>query len=310
MNTNFASKLNPWFVTGLTDGDGNFAVGITRGNQKVGWGITLSFNICAGNNVSNKHMLEQVQQFFGGIGSIALNISDNTLSYSVYGLKNCLTIREHFITYPLMTYKLVYFLLWSAIIDIMLTGAHLTLTGLLQIVAYKAHFKMGLSVLLKTAFPDYIPVPVFPFSPNLALMNIQWIAGFINADGSFSVLIRKASDTVLGERVSLEINIMQHQVSLIALQRVAEILTCGSVKPKSDKPAFRWRVTGIKEVNQVVAAFNNNGVQFLGAKALDYADFCKVVSLINSKAHLTQEGLTIIKTLSAGMNSTRTDFGL
>jgi LAGLIDADG endonuclease len=232
-------------------------------------------------------MLEQVQSFFGEIGSIGLNIADNTLSYSVYGLKNCLIIREHFFAYPLMTYKLVYFLLWYAVIDIMVSGAHLTWEGLLRIVAYKAHFKKGLSVLLTAAFHDFIPIPVFLYKPNLSLMNINWIVGLINADGSFSVIIRQANDTLLGERSSLEINIVQHKISLIsliALQHAAGLLSCGAVKSKGDIP-------------------------FRDAKQLDYADFCKVVDLINSKAHLTRAGLDAIKGVSAGMNSNRTDFG-
>lgn len=302
-------NLNPWFVTGLTDADGNFSVSVVRGRTALGWTVNLSYSIVAANNSANRWMLEQIQSFFGGKGSININISDFSLNYTVYGLSNCLIIREHFLAYPLITYKLVYFLLWSAVLDLMVSKAHLTWKGLLQIIAYKAYFKMGLSDMLKAIFVDFIPVVVFPYLPDLALINTHWVAGFINGDGGFSVTVRRASDTLLGERVSLEINIVQHEISLKALQRAAEVLSCGQIKPKTGKAAYRWRVAGIKDINQVVAAFTDNGVRFLGAKALDYADFCKALSLINSKDHLTREGLTIIKSLSAGMNSTRTDFG-
>ena len=48
----------------------------------------------------------------------------------------------------------------------------------------------------------------------------------------------------------------------------------------------------------------------LNDKALDYSDFyfCTGIEIMNSKAHLTQEGLELIKTLSSGMNSKRTKF--
>lgn len=304
-------NLNPEFVTGLTEGDGHFFVGITNNNnnnKNDEWRVNLRYGICAANNPANRQMLEQVQSFFGGIVSIFINISDNTLNYTVFSLQDCLIIRNHFVAYPLFTYKMVHFLAWSAIIDIILTGAHLTRAGLLQIVAYRALFKMGLSIKLTEAFPDFIPVTTFPYTPNLSLMSIHWIAGFINADGSFSVSIEKSINSKLGEICRLRINIVQHGRSLIALQRAAEILGCGSVKPNKDG-TYILRVSSLKNINQLIAAFTTNDVQFLGAKALDYADFCKALHIMNNKAHLTQPGLADIRTISSGMNSTRTDFG-
>jgi len=103
-------KLNPEFVTGLTEGDGHFFVGITNNNNKnEEWRVNLRYGICAANNPANRQMLEQVQSYFGGIGSIFINISDNTLNYTVFSLQDCLIIRDHFIAYPLFTYKMVNF---------------------------------------------------------------------------------------------------------------------------------------------------------------------------------------------------------
>lgn len=54
------------------------------------------------------------------------------------GLKNCLIIKNHFINYPLMTYKLSYFKLWVEVLDIMSKREHLTESGLLKIVSIKS----------------------------------------------------------------------------------------------------------------------------------------------------------------------------
>jgi hypothetical protein len=51
-----------------------------------------------------------------------------------------------------------------------------------------------------------------------------------------------------------------------------------------------------------------NQCKFLGAKALDYKDFCKGVDLINQKAHLTVDGIKTLKKIKAGMNNNRTNF--
>ena len=38
-------SLNPWFVTGFTDGDGSFAVSITKKKEGIGWKIVPMFTI-------------------------------------------------------------------------------------------------------------------------------------------------------------------------------------------------------------------------------------------------------------------------
>lgn len=43
----------------------------------------------------------------------------------------------------------------------------------------------------------------------------------------------------------------------------------------------------------------------VGAKALDFVDFCKASELIKSKAHLTASGLEQIKLIKGGMNTGR-----
>jgi len=74
----------------------------------------------------------------------------------------------------------------------MLDKKHLTWEGLLQIIAYKSHFPKGLSNLLIKFFPNYKPVILPDYTPNLNITNINWIAGFINSDGdSFYMFLKK-----------------------------------------------------------------------------------------------------------------------
>lgn len=251
-------------------------------------------------------MLEQINAYFNNIGIIVPKTSDNTLNLRISGLTNCLIVRDHFINFPLFTYKLVYFQLWSMIIDLVQAKQHLTWLGLLKIVGIKEHFKGGLSEKLLLNFPNYIPISPPVYNPLLFLMNIHWICGFINSDGSFSLSVRKSARSKLGERCSFEISISQHTISLIVLDRIQSFLSFGSVKPKSDKPAYRFRISSLNDVNNFICSFKE--AQFLGAKALDYADFCKGIAIINSGKHLTKAGLENIRSLSEGMNSTRTKF--
>jgi hypothetical protein len=38
---------------------------------------------------------------------------------------------------------------------------------------------------------------------------------------------------------------------------------------------------------------------------LNFEDFCRACALIKEKAHLTKEGITILKTIKSGMNTGR-----
>ncbi len=56
-------------------------------------------------------------------------------------------------------------------------------------------------------------------------------------------------------------------------------------------------------INKIIPFLDN--YPLLGAKRQDYFDFCKVASLMKTKAHLTNEGLEQIKQIKSGMNSAR-----
>lgn len=108
-NNGHYKALHPNYVTGLTDGDGSVGVKITPSTNKVGWSVQLVFAIAAADNPANRRMFDFFNNFFGGKGRIEPSGKPNNISYVVTGLRNCLIIRNHLLTYPLITYKLVYF---------------------------------------------------------------------------------------------------------------------------------------------------------------------------------------------------------
>ena len=56
------SSLNPWFITGFTDGDGSFTVSISKKNTGMGWKIQPIFTI--GLDPKDLDLLVQIQAFF------------------------------------------------------------------------------------------------------------------------------------------------------------------------------------------------------------------------------------------------------
>jgi len=189
--TEIYCSLLPWFVTGYADAEGTFVISIQKSSTtRLGWQVKLIFEIGAANNLANRKLLESFKDFFGG-GRVSLG--GNQLYYTVTDLPTLLRVRNHFLNHSLESTKLIHFQMWSQVLDLIVTKEHLTLEGLLRIVAIKSHFPMGLSELLSNAFSDLPSITKPSFISSSLPLNPDWIAGFANGDGSFSLGYRKRS---------------------------------------------------------------------------------------------------------------------
>ena len=56
------SSLNPWFITGFTDGDGSFTVNIAKKKTGIGWKVQPAFSI--GLDIKDLPLLEKIKKFF------------------------------------------------------------------------------------------------------------------------------------------------------------------------------------------------------------------------------------------------------
>jgi hypothetical protein len=105
-SNNNNKTLNPYFVTGYTDGEGSFSVRFRkRGNNK--YTIIPVFSIGAEANYPNKELLEKVKSYFENKGSITR--SGNMYQYELSGLAKLKLIRDHFNKFPLESSKIINF---------------------------------------------------------------------------------------------------------------------------------------------------------------------------------------------------------
>ena len=75
-------------------------------------------------------LLEQIQAYFGGIGSIVKQ-GESVVAYRVSSLKDILNhVLPHFDEFPLITYKRGDYLLWREVVLMVKDKKHLTLEGL------------------------------------------------------------------------------------------------------------------------------------------------------------------------------------
>jgi hypothetical protein len=307
------NQMNPYYITGFADGESTFVFSIVRSKASItGWTVTLEFKLIASLNPANELQFNLIKDFFK-VGSVKIiSGTDKSSPYIIYttrSLQDCIVIRNHFLKYPLFTYKLVHFNLWCKVIDLIINKEHLTEEGLNKIVALKAYSPKGVSDSLQAAFPLWEEYQNFllQYNPELSNMNWNWLSGFIQADGHFGCSIRTNYDTKLGKQALAFIEIVQHTNSLIVLEQIKTFLGTGTIYIKNNISVGHLKIQGLKNANLFINNFNNN-TKLYGSKELDYMAFCKIVSLMNEGKHLTEEGFTEILNIVNSMNAKRTNY--
>ncbi|KAG0122492.1 homing endonuclease [Tuber indicum] len=273
------SKTNSFYITGLVDGEGSFGIYLTKYNKsKAGYSIQPNFQITLHKN--DYALLETIKLYFY-VGSIYKD-GESLYKYSVRSLKDLEIILKHFDKYPLHTQKRADYELFKQVVLMLLNKRHFTEEGLLKIIAIKAAMNKGLSESLKTAFPDFIPVP----RPSCFLVNIF-----------------KSPKNKFGKRVTLRFTITQHARDVELLKNIITFLDCGTIQSNLDSTK-KVAVSKFSDITEKIIPFFDK-YPLKGTKAKDYSDFKKVVNLIENKVHLTQSGLDEIARIKARMNSAR-----
>lgn len=305
-SSNIKSKLHPWFITGFTDGEGSFSIRLRKKSSGLyGFHISIVYSICAEVNPLNLKLLEQVKEYFGGVGSISK--SGNMYFFEVSSIKSLPIVRKHFEEFPLQTTKYVYFKLWCQIMDIIDKKEHLTKSGFLKVLSIKSLYPKGLSPKLLEICSKEKVIPLV--KPNFEISNMKldynWISGFVQADGTFGLNYIKEERNKLGLTCLPQFRITQHERDLVVLERIIKSIGCGTiVKPSVNRNRYTVSVANNSDlVNIVIPLFEKCPIY--GAKYKDFLDFCKGISIIKNKRHLTIEGLNELKNLAYGMNSYR-----
>lgn len=292
--------ISPWFITGFTDAEGCFNVGLQK-NPNGKFYVRPLFRIKV--HSRDSLLLLRIKNYFGGIGNIYTNSKDS--NYTVRSLDEILKIILHFDNYPLITKKKSDYILFKQIIQKIVEGEHLSAKGLQEIVNIRSSINLGLSDSLKTIFPNTVPV-VRPEIANITIPHPEWMAGFVTGEGCFLVHMSKYGKGKL-DGVSLSFKVSQHLRDELLLRSFISFFGCGlfnyhSGKSKNGSGVFIVRKFGdISE--KIVPFFKEHMIE--GIKREDFEDWYKVVELVKSKAHLTEDGVKKIREIKSGMNTLR-----
>lgn len=297
------SKLNPWFVSGLIDGEGTFAISFRKDNEyKLGWQICAEFKIQL--HKRDLNLLLQLQDFFSGTGSISISKTRHSVSYSVKSIKDITTIIiPHFFKYKLLTQKAADFILFTKVVKLINTKAHLTKEGLHQIINIKASLNWGISENLKSYFTKITPVER-PLVKTTNIPDPNWLAGFVSGEGCFDINLKKSKSHKIGHQVILRISIKQHERDKNLMELISKYLNSGNIYKLDNRPMVSLAIVKYSDITNLIIPFFKK-YPVLGIKQNDFSDWCKVAKLMNDGSHLTNEGLNLIRTIKEGMNKSR-----
>jgi LAGLIDADG endonuclease len=134
----------------------------------------------------------------------------------------------------------------------------------------------------------------------------QWIVGFVDGEGCFSISVVRNAGCRLGWQVQHEFSVTQAATSLPALELLIKEFGCGTIIESTRHDNHRDALLrfSVKRrshlVDVVVPFFEEHPLRT--AKRLDFERFAFVLQLMGVGAHLTEQGLRVIARETELMN--------
>lgn len=135
--------------------------------------------------------------------------------------------------------------------------------------------------------------------PVSVTLQDGWLSGFTDAEGCFNVSITANSRYILGHVIKMRYILDQKDIFI--LNKIYELFGFGKVTLRSGTDdVYRYTVTGFKVLNDVIAYFKLFPLQT--KKALSFEKWLTVHNQVSNKLHLTEEGLSQVRTLQKQIN--------
>jgi hypothetical protein len=154
-------------------------------------------------------------------------------------------------------------------------------------------------------------IPTFTVDRSDIFGN-AWLAGFIEADGSFDIRVSQTS-TSIKNRVSARLRLEQRKIDPVTNASYSDIMsviatrlgiTLSSSTHNGCVEYFLISATSAKARANIVSYFTM--FPLFSSKRLNYLDWLTIHNMILNKTHTTPEGRELALKIKSGMNSKRT----
>lgn len=144
----------------------------------------------------------------------------------------------------------------------------------------------------------------------------SWLAGFIDADGSFSIQHTKRESGAIKRKISCRLRIEQRMLDpknntsyLNVLTEISKFLGCNlltRLQTSTGNSYYTLAATSRKSLTVIINYFDSFALY--SSKHLDYLDWSEAAKLILSDLHYSSSGIVHIDFLKSKMNNSRKEF--
>lgn len=127
----------------------------------------------------------------------------------------------------------------------------------------------------------------------------NYIAGFVDGEGSFNVSLRKREDHSLGWQVILTLNVAQRDKTVLALMK--HHLGCGRLQERKDG-VWYYVVQNPVAIEERIIPFFEKYTFLSGGKKKNFSIFSKIAKSVCNKDHLNNEGILKVIELREKLN--------
>jgi LAGLIDADG endonuclease len=130
-------------------------------------------------------------------------------------------------------------------------------------------------------------------------LDPEWVVGFTEGEGCFRVSINKQPKMSTGWQVLPEFRLVQHKRNEATLKQLQRFFDAGDVVVNHGT-RLELRIRKLSDLKKVVAFFEQHHLHT--TKHVDFRIFAQILSMMESREHLTHEGLAKIARLCWEMN--------
>jgi LAGLIDADG endonuclease len=294
--------INPWYITGISDGEGSFQITIQdmKGLGKTGYKPFLEFKITQ--KKSSGSILYGFKKYFN-CGRVNIdNRKTDTLKYVVTRNEDLFNkIIPHFDRYILKTSKYLDYINFRTAVFIMRDKKHLTKEGISLLRDIKEKMNKARS------FEDR-----FNYCWNNKIkLEPEWVQGFVDGEGSFQCEIYKSKRNNALIQINFSLQVKQNNHDVAILYAIKDFFNSGYLKPKYNmknieeilKLSRTTTTYWTRDYINVINFFNK--YPLFTKKRLDLLDWKRLILLKINKTYLDEKGLNLMINIKNNMNNGR-----
>ncbi|PIU99294.1 hypothetical protein COS59_00520 [Candidatus Wolfebacteria bacterium CG03_land_8_20_14_0_80_36_15] len=139
------------------------------------------------------------------------------------------------------------------------------------------------------------------------IVSADYVVGLTDGEGCFYVNVADSSSYRGGARIDLNFYVKMNEKDIDLLLKIKNTLGCGNVyfqkeQRKNHTQCYRYTVGSHRDViGKIIPFFKKHRLQS-ASKQKSFHAFCKIAEIVQTKRHLTKNGVKQIRKLKAQMN--------